>query len=160
MPTILAVVVALIGVFVQSRRQKDLPAADIHMAWWMVAVVGVASVIGAGFHIFDGADIAEMIGYTRGNGGFQWENAMGDLAIGVAGIMAYWFRGHFWLCVIVVLTIQYVGDAAGHIYFWIAEGNTKPYNIGIPLWSDILLPIAMWALYVWSRRSGGAARAG
>jgi hypothetical protein len=36
-----------------------------------------------------------MIGYTRGDGGFQWENAMGDLAIGVVGIMAYWFRGHF-----------------------------------------------------------------
>ncbi len=22
---------------------------------------------------------------------------MGDLAVGVPGIMAYWFRGHFWL---------------------------------------------------------------
>ncbi|MCH9640329.1 MAG: hypothetical protein K0U71_01315 [Actinomycetia bacterium] len=157
MPTILAVAVALIGGFVQSRRHKDRPAADIHLVWWMVAVVGVASVIGAGFHIFDGPHIAEMIGYTRGNGGFQWENAMGDLAIGVVGIMSYWFRGHFWLCVLVVLTIQYVGDAAGHIYFWIAQGNTQPYNIGIPLWSDILLPIVMWALYAWSRRSGGAA---
>lgn len=51
-----------------------------------------------------------MIGYTRGDGGFQWENAMGDLAIGVVGVMAYWFRGHFWLATIVVLTVQYFGD--------------------------------------------------
>ncbi|MEV6358958.1 DUF6790 family protein [Nocardia asteroides] len=157
MPTIIAVLVALIGAIIQTRRHPERIAADIHLVWWMVAVVGVASVLGAAAHIFDGAQVAEQIGYTRGDGGFQWENAMGDLAIGVVGIMAYWFRGHFWLCAIVVLTIQYVGDAAGHIYFWVAQDNTEPYNIGIPLWTDILLPIVMWALYLWSRRSGGDA---
>ena len=82
----------------------------------------------AGYHVFDGAHTAELIGYTRGDGGFQWENAMGDLAIGVVGIMPYWFRGHFWLATIVVLTVQYLGDAAGHIYFWVVENNTKPYQ--------------------------------
>ena len=81
---------------------------------------------------------------------FQWENAMGDTSIGVIGILAYWLRGHFWLCTIIVLTIQYIGDGAGHIYFWLAENNTKPYNIGFPLWTDFLvLPIVMWALYIW-----------
>ena len=152
-----AVVIALIGGIVSSRRHKDRLAVDIHMVWWMVWVVGIGSVVGAGYHVFDGAQTAELIGYTRGDGGFQWENAMGDLAIGVVGVMAYWFRGHFWLATIVVLTVQYVGDAAGHIYFWLAENNTKPYNIGIPLWTDILLPIVMWALYVWSRRRNGDA---
>lgn len=152
-----AVVIALIGGIVSSWRHKDRVAADIHMVWWMVWVVGIGSIVGAAFHIFDGPQTAEMIGYTRGDGGFQWENAMGDLAIGVVGVMAYWFRGHFWLATIVVLTIQYFGDAAGHIYFWIAENNTKPYNIGIPLWTDILLPIVMWALYAWSRRRNGDA---
>ena len=155
--TVIAVVIALIGGIVSSRRHRDRPAADVHMVWWMVWVVGIASVAGAGAHIFDGANVAEMIGYTRGDGGFQWENAMGDLAIGVAGIMAYWFRGHFWLATIVVLTIQYIGDAAGHIYFWVVENNTRPYNIGIPLWTDILLPVVMWALYVLSRRASGDA---
>jgi hypothetical protein len=157
MTTVIAVVIALIGGFVQSRRHKDRRAVDVHMVWWMVWVVGIASVAGAASHIFDGPNVAEMIGYTRGDGGFQWENAMGDLAIGVAGIMTYWFRGHFWLATIVVLTIQYVGDAAGHIYFWLVENNTKPYNIGIPLWTDILLPIVMWVMYVLSRRANGDA---
>jgi vacuolar-type H+-ATPase subunit I/STV1 len=157
MTAVVAVVIALVGGFVQSRRHKDRLAVDVHLVWWMVWVVGIASVAGAAFHIFDGPQVAEMIGYTRGDGGFQWENAMGDLAIGVVGIMAYWFRGHFWLATIVVLTIQYLGDAAGHLYFWIVENNTKPYNIGIPLWTDILLPIVMWVLYVVSRRANGDA---
>ena len=106
------VVIALIGGIVSSRRHKDRLAVDIHMVWWMVWVVGIASIVGAGYHVFDGPQTAELIGYTRGDGGFQWENAMGDLAIGVVGVMAYWFRGHFWLATIVVLTVQYVGDAA------------------------------------------------
>lgn len=157
MGSVIAVVIVLIGGFVQSRRHKDRLAVDIHMVWWMVLVVGIASIVGAGYHVFDGPQTAELIGYTRGDGGFQWENAMGDLAIGVVGVMAYWFRGHFWLATIVVLTVQYIGDAAGHIYFWVVENNTKPYNIGIPLWTDILLPIVMWALYVWSWRRNGDA---
>jgi hypothetical protein len=53
--------------------------------------------------------------------------------------------------------LQYFGDAAGHIYFWLAEGNTQPYNIGVPLWTDILLPIIMWGIYIASRRRHGDA---
>lgn len=157
MGVIVGVLIALIGGFVQSRRQPDRQAVDIHMGWWMLFVVGIGSVVGAAYHVFDGAQTAELIGYTRGDGGFQWENSMGDLAIGVAGIMAYWYSGHFWLATIVVLTVQYFGDAAGHIYFWLVEDNTKPYNIGVPLWTDILLPIVMWVLYVLSRRANGDA---
>jgi Family of unknown function (DUF6790) len=48
--------------------------------------VGIGSIVGAAYRIFDGPQAAELIGYTRGNGGFQWENAMGDLAIGVVGV--------------------------------------------------------------------------
>jgi hypothetical protein len=159
MPTVVAALIAVIGAFVQIRRHKDRNPADVHMVWWMVAVVGVASLVGAAYHIFDGPQTAELIGYTRGNGGFQWENAMGDTAIGVVGILAYWFRGHFWLCTIIVLTIQYIGDGAGHVYYWVAQNNTRPYNIGFPLWTDFLLPIVMWALYIWSRRTAGDALA-
>ena len=117
MPTVVAALIALIGALIQTRRHRDRNSADIHLVWWMVAVVGVASLFGAAYHIFDGPQTAELIGYTRGNGGFQWENAMGDTSIGVIGILAYWLRGHFWLCTIIVLTIQYIGDGAGHIYF-------------------------------------------
>jgi hypothetical protein len=155
---LLAAIVAIIGATVQSRRDRETPAAEIHLLWWMVAVVGVAGLITAGYHIFDGPATAEQIGYTRGDGGFQWENAMGDLSIGVVGVMCYWFRGNFWLCAIVVQSIQYLGDAAGHIYFWM-HGNTKPFNIGFPLWTDILLPIVLWVLYAWARRSRTATAA-
>jgi len=154
-------IIALIGATVQWRRRKAEPGAgptaDIYLVWWLVVAVGIEGLLGAGAHLFDGPATAEEIGYTRGNGGFQFENAMGDLSIAVTAIMCLWFRGGFWLAVITVLSIQYLGDAVGHFYYWIAEDNTKPGNIGPPLWLDLILPPVAWALYIASRRAGGDA---
>ena len=156
MGIIVAVIVALIGGFVQSGRHPDRLAVDVHMVWWM-AVVAAGSVLGAGYLIFDGAQTAEWIGYVRGDGGFQWQTAMSELAIGVLGTMAYWFRGYFWLPTIVALTTQSVGDAAGHIYYTVVHSNSRPYNFGLLLCTDVLLPTVMWALYAMSWRKKGDA---
>lgn len=160
MPALVFALIAVIGAAVSIRRHRGEGrlAVDTLMVWWLVVAVGIAGVVGALFHIFDGKQIAEQIGYTRGDGGFQFENAMGDMAIGVAAILARWFRGYYWLAVTIVLTIQYLGDAGGHIYFWIAEDNTEPDNVGIPLWFDFILPIVAMLLYWLSWRRGGDAR--
>ena len=159
MTLFIAIAIALIGATVQTRRKKaGWSTVDTYLVWWLAAAIGLSALTGAASHLFDGANTAEMIGYTRGDGGFQFENAMGDLSIGVAGIMCIWFRGYFWLATLVVFTIQYLGDAGGHIYYWIADGNTKSGNIGPPLWSDIILPIVAWALFTTSARRGGFAR--
>jgi hypothetical protein len=162
MPALVFALIAVIGAAVSVHRQRgrgdSALAVDTLMVWWLVVAVGVAGVVGSLFHIFDGKQIAEQIGYTRGDGGFQFENAMGDMAIGVAAILARWFRGYYWLAIAIVLSIQYLGDAGGHIYFWIAEDNTEPDNVGIPLWFDFILPIVTAILYALSWRRGGDAR--
>ncbi|MCD0451685.1 hypothetical protein LO762_21160 [Actinocorallia sp. API 0066] len=156
------VVVALVGAvlhWLRKRRHVTGPAegVDTFLVWWLAVAVGVGGLLGAGAHLFDGPATAELIGYTRGDGGFQFENAMGDLAIGVAGVLCVWFRGHFWLAVVIIMSIQYLGDAGGHLYYWLAEGNTRPGNIGPPLWLDFIEPIVAWALYAVSRARGGDA---
>ncbi|SDI87833.1 hypothetical protein SAMN05444695_11272 [Rhodococcus triatomae] len=161
--SVFVAVLAIIGALVHTVRSRSRPRSpatvvDIFLAWWLVVAVGAGGIIGAAYHVFDGPAIAESIGYTRGDGGFQFENAMGDLALGVLGVLCVRFRGYFWLATIIALTIQYWGDAGGHLYFWIAQDNTKPDNIGAPLVADILLPIVAWALYLISVRRGGAAR--
>ncbi len=162
MPSLVFALIAVVGaaVSIHGRRKRGdaALAVDVAMVWWLVVAVGIAGVVGALFHLFDGREIAEQIGYTRGDGGFQYENAMGDMAIGVAAILGYRFRGYYWLAVTIVLSIQYLGDAGGHIYFWLAEDNTKPDNVGIPLWFDFILPIATTVLYALSWRRGGDAR--
>jgi hypothetical protein len=162
MPFIVFALIALVGAFVSVRRHRGKPdaplAVDTFFVWWMVTTIGVGGLIGAGYHLFDGKEIAEQIGYTRGNGGFQFENAMGDLAIAVAAILCVKFRGYFWLATVIVLSIQFFGDAGGHIYYWLADDNTKPDNVGIPLFFDIAGTLVIIGLYIASWRQGGDAR--
>lgn len=163
MTSIIAILVALVGAAVQSRRNSADPAegwttVDRFLVWWLAVAIGVSSLIVAGAHLFFGAATAESIGYTRGDGGFQFENAMADLSIGVVGVLCIWFRGNFWLATLIVVTVQYIGDAGGHIYFWLAEDNTKSGNIGPPLWSDIIQPTVGWVLFALSFRRNGFAR--
>jgi hypothetical protein len=53
----------------------------------MGVTIGVAGIVGALFHLFDGPTIAKEIGFTRGDGGFQTEVGFGDLALGVAAVL-------------------------------------------------------------------------
>jgi hypothetical protein len=162
MPGVVLAVVALVGATIQTYRQpkprSHAQIAEIFLLWWLVVAVGVSSIVGAAFHVFDGAAIAEEIGFTRGDGGFQFENAMGDLALGVVGVMCLWFRGNFWIAALTFLAIQYLGDAYGHFYQWIENDNTEPYNIGVPLWLDIILPVVGWSLFAIYKRAGSEER--
>ena len=162
MPSLVFALIALIGATVHRMRHRGEQrlAVDTYFVWWMVVAVGIGSIVGSLFHLFDGKQIAEQIGYTRGNGGFQYENAMGDMAIGIAAVLCARFQGGFWLATVVVLSIQFLGDAGGHVYFWLAEGDTEPDNVGLVLAFDFILPLVAIALLVLSWRSGGRAKAG
>lgn len=129
---------------------------EIYLMWWLGLAIGVTGVIGAAFHVFDGPQIAEEIGFTRGDGGFQFENAMGDLAIGVTGLLCFKIRNWaFWLAVLLVTAIQYYGDAVGHVYQWLHNDNTDPDNVGAPLVLDVVVPTVGLLLYRGWRSHGG-----
>lgn len=134
-----------VGAF-HALRKRDGRApgetAAIFLRWFLGITIGLGSIVGALFHIFDGVQTAEEIGFTRGDGGFQFENAMGDLAIGVAAFSCIWIREKmFWAAVILISTIQFWGDAYGHVYQMVENDNHKPDNTGPVLWMDILNPI-------------------
>jgi hypothetical protein len=158
MPVVI-VAIAIIGGVVQVVREKDRTparAAEILLLWWLVVAIGIGGILGAGFHIFDGPQIAEEIGFTRGDGGFQFENAMVDLALGVVGVLCFRFRGLFWLAAIIFVSIQYYGDAYGHFYQMIENDNHEPDNVGVPLYLDLIEPTVCWILYAIMKRGRGA----
>ena len=92
---------ALIGAWIHLHRRPDPRSGartfEVYLLWWLALAIGVASVLGAASHVFQGQQTAAMIGFTRGDGGFQFENAMGDLSIGIAGLLCLRIRGTFWL---------------------------------------------------------------
>lgn len=160
------IVVALIGAGIhlwRHREQRGTAAVSrVLLMYWLGIAIGVASVFGAAFHVFDAKETAEGIGFVpwnpTGTGAFQFENAMGDLAIGVAGLLCFWIRDlKFWLAVVIVATIQFWGDAYGHVYQMVKYDNHEPNNSGAILWIDILNPVILIVLYwLTVRRRGGS----
>ncbi len=127
-------------------------AVEVTLIWWVVVTIGVAGIVGAGFHLFDGPAIAAEIGFTRGDGGFQTEVGFGDLAVGVAAMLCIWFRDRYLLAVLVVAAISLWGDAYGHIHQAIVNDNHDPDNTGPVLYTDILFPLVAIALYALRER--------
>lgn len=159
------IVVALIGAGIhlwRHREQRGTAAVSrVLLMYWLGIAIGVASVFGAAFHVFDAKETAEGIGFVpwnpTGTGAFQFENAMGDLAIGVAGLLCFWIRDlKFWLAVVIVATIQFWGDAYGHVYQMVEYDNHEPNNSGAILWIDILNPVILIVLYWLTVRRGGS----
>jgi hypothetical protein len=145
-------VVALAGAGIQLWRhpeaRKLAAAINTVLLWWIVVTFGVAGIVGALFHLFDGPSVAREIGFTRGDGGFQTEVGFGDLALGVAAVLCIWFRDRYWLAIIVVATISLWGDAFGHIHQEIVNDNHDPDNTGPVLYADIVFPLVALALYI------------
>ncbi len=108
---------------------------------WLLVVTGVFGMMGGIMHITGmSGQLAEQIGYAPSM--FQWEVGMGDIALSVLLIGCAWkaLRGTWMTAAVVVLAIQYGGDAIGHVMQYVAHDNTAPDNVwAIP--SDFLQPI-------------------
>jgi len=108
---------------------------------WMLVVTGVFGLTSGIMHISGlSGYLAEGIGYAPSM--FQWEVGWGDIALAVLLIGTAWksLRGTWMTAAVVVLTVQYTGDAIGHVMQYVAHDNTAPDNIwAIP--SDFLQPI-------------------
>ena len=149
---VLYVLVALVGAAVNLWRHPDergpTQMVEVVLLWWIVVMIGAAGIVGGLFHLLDGASIAQEIGFTRGDGGFQTEVGFGDLALGVAAALCVWFRDRYWLAIVVVATISLWGDAFGHIHQGIVNDNHDPDNTGPVLYVDIAVPLVALALYI------------
>ena len=136
----------------KSSIKKTKPRVIELLLLWLLVVTGVMGVIGALGHLGPNSDqVAAEIGFAPSM--FQWEVGWGDMALSVLLIGCAWkrHRGYWLTAAVVVLAIQYGGDAIGHIMQYSVHNNTAPNNVwAIP--SDILQPIIAIILLVIYRR--------
>lgn len=151
--------VALIGAGVQLWRhpeeRRPEQVIEVVLLWWIVVPIGLAGIVGGLFHLLDGPGVAQEIGFTRGDGGFQTEVGFGDLALGIAAVGCIWFRDRYWLAILVMAAISLWGDAYGHIHQAAVNDNHDPDNTGPVLYTDILFPLAGLLLYAARERLRG-----
>ncbi len=93
--------------------------------------------------------IARSIGWQPSP--FEFEVAIANLAFGTLGILCLWKEGSFWTAVVIGVTVWLWGDAIGHIREIVVAHNYAPNNAGAALYSDLLLPAVLIALFAVSR---------
>lgn len=112
----------------------------------LVFAVGVGGLIAGIGHTLLRDQVADSLGWPRGSP-FQLEVGFADLAIGIVGVMSAWYSGHFWLAVIVVVSVFLWGDAVGHVVDMVRNRNFAPNNAGFAFWWDLVLPALLVTLY-------------
>lgn len=141
---------ALIASFIHLSRVKKrahTKVVEIVLMYLIFFNIGAQGVFAAMGHIFMANQIATEIGWPTGSP-FQFEVGVANLGLGIAGLLALWFRKTYWMGVVIANTIFIYGAAYGH-FVQMAKGDMSPYNSGVFLYvGDILIPTLTLILLV------------
>src|SRR4051812_38436355 len=148
---ILSLIVAVIHLLRDHRTRTTDRVAEVLLLWLLVINVGIGGLFGFIGHTVYADIAAASIGWPASNP-FQTEVAVANLAIGVLGILCYWFRDNFWLATVIGNAVWQLGDAVIHIRQIIVANNWAPNNAGVTLYTDIAIPIVLIVLLAIARR--------
>lgn len=142
--TVLVIVLHL----VLRRNKKAKNILEIIILDYLLIAVGLLQTLAGLGHIFNGPEVARSIGWAAGSP-FQYEVGVANLAIGLTALLAFWFRGGYWLAVSLISGLFCLGAGVGHWRALLVQGNTAVYNSGPILYlSDGILPILLIVLVI------------
>lgn len=142
-------VIGIIAFFIHVYR---LPPAtrtyskiiELLLLYQIVFSLGLTSILAFFGLTFMAESIAEYTGWPSCP--FEQQLANVNLAFGVLGILSIWVRGHFWTATIIGFSVWILGDGVHHFLKWQFGGNNTPGNLGVPLYTDIAVPIILLIL--------------
>lgn len=147
----LSFVVAGVHIYRYKEPRTGGRVAEILLLWLLVINTGFGGLYAFSGHVFAADEVAASIGWPAGNP-FQTEVGVANLAIGTLGILSYWIRGNFWTAAVIATAIWLLG-AAIHVREMVGEGNYNPGNAGVVFYMDIIGPLLLIALLIYSRRA-------
>lgn len=147
---------AVIHIAVAKTANTTLRKLEIFLLWWFAFGVGVTALAAFMSIIIAPGGIADQIGYNTSP--FEFEVGSSNLAFAALGFLCLRFRGQFWEATTIGVTIFLWGAAVGHIYQYAVNGNTRPYNIGAVLYTDIFVQVVLIIALVLFRRQQHVAR--
>ncbi len=146
---VLSFVVAGIHVYRDKQPRTGRRIAEILLLWLLVINIGLGGLWAFMGHTFAANEVAESIGWPTGNP-FQTEVAVANLAVGTLGILCYWIRGNFWTATVIATSIWLLGAAAIHVREMMVAGNYNPGNAGLIFYMDIIGPLLLIALLIYT----------
>ena len=152
---VLSFVVAGVHIYRDEQPRTGGRVAEILLIWLLVINIGFGGLYAFSGHLFAADEVAASIGWPAGNP-FQTEVAVANLAIGTLGILSFWIRGNFWMAAVIATSIWLLGAAAIHVSEMATAGNYNPGNAGVVFYMDIIGPLLLIALLIYSRHAGRA----
>lgn len=117
---------------------------ELALLYQIVFSLGVTSLVAFFGLTFMGPYIADYTGWPASP--FEQQLANVNLAFGALGLLSIWFRKDFWLATVLGFSIWILSDGVHHLYHYLAYGNQAAGNIGVPLWTDIIVPVILLTL--------------
>jgi hypothetical protein len=144
----LTVCAVLIHLWLMKKPRTLRNVLEVVLLYSLVILFGAGSLIAGLMHVFNGPATAQLIGWPAGSP-FQFEVGVADISFGLVCILAFWFRGSYWLAAILANSFFLFGAMIGHLRDTMTSGNTAAYNIGPNIFlADLIIPLAMIGLYV------------
>lgn len=142
-----AVVFTIIHLLISKQPKTFNYVLQTSLMYLLFFCVGLQGIFAWFGHTFMANQIAEQIGWPTGSP-FQFEVAVANLGIGLAGVMALFWKGKAWLMLSITYLTFLFGDFYGHIV-QMQKGDTSPYNSGIFLYiGDLAIPVFIMILLI------------
>lgn len=135
-----------IHLFVSKEPRTSLRIVRLFLLYQLIFSVGLSSLLAFIGLMFMSEFVAAYSGWPACP--FEKQLANVNLGYAVLGILCIWKGDEFWLATIIGSSIWLIGDGIGHIADAILHNNYAPGNIGVPLYTDIIVPIALIILYI------------
>lgn len=137
-PLVLVVLSVLFAIFCR----KEASFGEALSRYLLLLPIGLGGIWGFYFHAFFPDYSAEMIGWEPSP--FQYEIAVANLGMGVAGVIGFWRKREFAVAVALMVSGFLWGAAVFHIRDIILHSNYAPGNAGSILYTDIAIPLLLW----------------
>lgn len=151
-----AIIASLIHIS-RTKKRTSAKLAEIFLMYLIFFNIGVQGVFAFMGHAFMAGQIAREIGWPIGSP-FQFEVAVANLGMGVAGLLGIFWKKTYWLAVLIMSSVFIFGAAYGH-FVQMAKGDMSPYNSGIFLYvGDIIIPTIIVIVAIWYFSSNSKAK--
>lgn len=136
-----------------ASRSSKSAIARTYLLYFLFIYVGLMGLLTAYAHVFQPIKTSASIGWSTSP--YEYEVGMADLTVGVLGVLCLWIRGNFWLATAIANAVWLLGDAIGHIRQITLNNNHAANNSGIFLIAEIITPIVIMILALYTRNESG-----
>lgn len=133
----------------EESRKKTI---EIFLSYLIFFNIGIMGILVFYAHTFIATTTARSIGWAAGSP-FQSELAVANLAFGVLGLLSIWYRGLFWLAIIIGANVFLFGELIVHLAQYIHHHNSAPNNLGLLIWiQDFFIPVLSLTVLLYYRK--------